>query len=146
MTKYLYVLAAVAALASSQASAEQAPYAGMEKRSIKAMSSERVADIKAGKGVVYALTAELNGYPGPRHVQDLAEKLKLNPLQIKKTQFLFDTMQGEAKALGGEMIAREAKLEALFAGGLIDEPNLQTSVTAIAEIEGRLRATHLKYT
>ncbi len=147
LARYIYMLVAVAALAAlaGQAVAQQAPYAGMEKRTIKAMSSARVADIKAGKGAGYALTAELNGYPGPRHVLDLAGELKLGPLQIKKTQLLFDTMQGEAKALGGEMIAREARLEALFAGGGIDEPALQTTVAAIAEIEGRLRATHLKY-
>jgi Spy/CpxP family protein refolding chaperone len=127
------------------AAAEPSPYAGMEGRTIKAMPEARIADIMAGKGAGYALTAELNGYPGPRHVLDLAEELSLSPGQKRRVQTLFDGMQREARALGGELIAREAELESLFAEERIDEPKLRNSVTDIAEIEGKLRMTHLKY-
>ena len=37
-----------------------------------------VADLKAGRGMGLALAAELNGYPGPSHVLELADKLKLS--------------------------------------------------------------------
>lgn len=139
-------LAAIAVLiAPAVPAAERFPYAGLEKRAIKAMQSGRIADIAAGKGAGYALTAELNGYPGPRHVLDLADELKLTPRQMKRIETLFRSMQREAKALGRKLIAGEAALEALFAEGRIDETALQTSVASIAEIEGRLRSTHLKY-
>lgn len=140
-------LATLAAMvvASSGASGEPSPYSGMESRAIKAIPAKRVADIKAGKGAGYALTAELNGYPGPRHVLDLAGELKLSRGQRERTQALFETMRREARALGGDLVAREARLETMFASGRIDVESLRRSVTGIAEVEGRLRATHLKY-
>ena len=50
------------------------PYAGMQARAIKALSAEQIADLKAGRGLSLALAAELNGYPGPRHVLELVEQ------------------------------------------------------------------------
>ena len=135
----------LAAMTVSAAAVEPSPYVGMEGRTIKAMPEARIADIRAGKGAGYALAAELNGYPGPRHVLDLAGELNLSENQTRRVQALFDGMQQEARALGGELIAREAALDSLFAEERIDEPKLRDSVTGIAEIEGRLRITHLKY-
>lgn len=136
---------AVMVVTGPGAVAEPSPYSGMESRAIKAIPAKRVSDIKAGKGAGYAMTAELNGYPGPRHVLDLAGELKLSRRQRERTQTLFETMQREARALGGDLITREARLEAMFASERIDEENLLRTVAAIAEVEGRLRATHLKY-
>jgi hypothetical protein len=56
------------------------PYAGLQARSIKALSAEQIADLKAGRGMSLALAAELNGYPGPRHVLELGEQLSLTEL------------------------------------------------------------------
>jgi hypothetical protein len=57
------------------------PYAGMQARSIKTLSSEQVADLRAGRGMSLALAAELNGYPGPRHVLELGDQLGLTDQQ-----------------------------------------------------------------
>ena len=51
----------------------QPPYAGMQARPIKALSEQQVADLAAGRGMGLALAAELNGYPGPSHVLELAD-------------------------------------------------------------------------
>ena len=56
----------------------QTPYAGMQTRSIKALSDQQIADLQAGRGMGLALAAELNGYPGPSHVLELADKLGLS--------------------------------------------------------------------
>ena len=56
----------------------QTPYAGMQARSIKALSDQQIADLGAGRGMGLALAAELNGYPGPSHVLELADKLDLS--------------------------------------------------------------------
>jgi hypothetical protein len=56
----------------------QTPYAGMQSRSIKALSDQQIADLNAGRGMGLALAAELNGYPGPLHVLELADKLDLS--------------------------------------------------------------------
>jgi hypothetical protein len=45
------------------------------------LSDEQIADLRAGRGMALALTAELNGYPGPLHVLDLADQLALTATQ-----------------------------------------------------------------
>src|SRR5690349_2158483 len=90
------------------------PYGGLERRDVKALSPEQLGDLNAGRGMQLALPAELNGYPGPRHVLDMADALELTPAQRTRTQALFDEMQAKAKALGGMLIERERALDALF--------------------------------
>jgi hypothetical protein len=57
------------------------PYAGLEKRAIKALSDAQIADLRAGRGMDLALPAELNGYPGPVHVLELGDRLGLDAEQ-----------------------------------------------------------------
>ena len=40
-----------------------APYAGMERRAVKALTDREITDLQAGRGMGLALAAELNGYP-----------------------------------------------------------------------------------
>jgi len=49
-----------------------------------------------------ARAAELNGYPGPRHVLDAARdgRLHLSPAQGQAVQRLFDDTAREAQRLG----------------------------------------------
>ena len=77
--KRLAALTALAfALATHISSAEaQQPYAGFNMRPIKALSDQQIADLRAGRGMGLALAAELNGYPGPSHVLELAKSLAL---------------------------------------------------------------------
>ena len=63
MSRFTALIALVLALAPYASSAQaQQPYAGFELRSIKALSDQQVADLKAGRGMGLALAAELNGY------------------------------------------------------------------------------------
>jgi predicted RNA methylase len=82
------VIASIAFVTSAQA---QTPYAGMQTRPIKALSEQQVADLGAGRGMGLALAAELNGYPGPSHVLELADKLELSAEQRANMQRLFDS-------------------------------------------------------
>src|SRR5437588_3273005 len=93
----LLVLITFAAPALAQA---QQPYAGLEARSIKALSEQQIADLRAGRGMGLALAAELNGYPGPMHVLELAEPLGLSDQQRAKMQELFAAVKAEAVPLG----------------------------------------------
>jgi len=52
-------------------------YAGQETRKIKALSEDQIQGYLAGSGMGLAMAAELNHYPGPKHVLELAEKLQL---------------------------------------------------------------------
>src|SRR3954451_7549818 len=99
------LIAAVLVLTVTAASA-QIPYAGMQSRSIKALSEQQLADLGAGRGMGLALAAELNGYPGPSHVLELADKLELTADQRARIKLLFDSMKAEAIPLGTKLIAQ----------------------------------------
>ncbi|MDP1883552.1 MAG: hypothetical protein Q8K88_11820, partial [Bradyrhizobium sp.] len=86
----------------------QPPYAGMQTRPIKALSEQQVADLGAGRGMGLALAAELNGYPGPSHVLELADKLDLTVEQRASVQTLLDSMKVEAVPLGAKLLEQEA--------------------------------------
>ncbi len=92
-------ISAALLLISAAAANAQTPYAGMQTRSIKALSEQQVADLGAGRGMGLALAAELNGYPGPSHVLELADKLNLSTDQRAGVQRLFDSMKAEAVLL-----------------------------------------------
>jgi hypothetical protein len=123
----------------------QTPYAGMQTRPIKALSEQQVSDLNAGRGMGLALAAELNGYPGPSHVLEFADKLELSPDQRNQVQGLFNSMKAEAQPLGSKLIAQETDLDMLFASRAITPDSLKVSTTAIAVTQGELRETHLKY-
>ena len=123
----------------------QSPYAGMQTRPIKALSEQQVADLRAGRGMGLALAAELNGYPGPSHVLELADNLDLTTDQRTKVQGLFDSMKAEAISLGARLIEQEAALDKQFASRTVTPESLKASTAAIATTQGVLRETHLKY-
>src|SRR3954451_2118161 len=107
------IVATITILTASVASA-QTPYAGMQTRWIKALSDQQVADLGAGRGMGFAMAAELNGYPGPSHVLELADKLELSAEQRAGMQRLFDSMKAEAMPLGAKLIEQEAELDKQF--------------------------------
>ena len=119
------------------------PYAGQQARSIKSLSDDEIAALRKGEGMGMAKAAELNGYPGPAHVLQLAVKLGLTEIQQRDVQAIFDRMSAAAKPLGRELIAQEQALGQLFAKGEITPDRLAAATTAIAELQGRLRAVHL---
>jgi LTXXQ motif family protein len=120
-------------------------YAGLERRAVKALSDGEIADLRAGRGMGLALAAELNGYPGPLHVLELADALALTAEQRRRTQELYETMKGEAIPLGERLIAQEGDLHRAFATRTVTVQRLARLAAAISETQGALRAAHLKY-
>ena len=121
------------------------PYAGLEARKIKALSAKETAGYLSGEGMSLALAAELNGYPGPKHVLEFADELRLTDSQRASMGKMFADMKSEAVALGRDIVAREAALDALFAGKKADERRLREAVREIARLRGELRIAHLKW-
>lgn len=93
----ILILASTAALA-------QSPYAGMQTRSIKALSTQQIDDLRASRGMGLALAAELNGYPGPAHVLELSDWLALSPAQKERIKKLFESMKVESAPIGARLI------------------------------------------
>ena len=135
----------IASLALVTSAHAQTPYAGMQSRPIKALSEQQVADLNAGRGMGLALAAELNGYPGPSHVLELADKLELSSDQRVSMQRLFDAMKAEAMPIGARLIEQEAELDRQFAARTVTPESLKASTAAVAATQGILRETHLKY-
>lgn len=138
------IAALVSFLAAPCAAQDAQPYAGQDTRAIAALSEDELAGLRAGAGLGYAKAAELNGYPGPRHVLDLADELELSDEARAKVQAIFDAMQADAVDLGERLIAEEAELDHLFAEGEADEEAVAALTARIALTEGRLRAVHLE--
>jgi hypothetical protein len=130
---------------TSTATFAQSPYSGMQTRPIKALSEQQVADLKAGRGMGLALAAELNGYPGPTHLLELADKLDLSADQRSKLQELFASMKQEALPIGAKLLEQESELDRQFLSHTITPESLKSSTAAIAATQGVLRETHLKY-
>jgi Spy/CpxP family protein refolding chaperone len=126
------------------------PYAGQEVRGIKALSQEDVEGLLAGAGTPFggmAKLAELNGYPGPRHVLDAAAQgeIELTDTQQAEIEALYEEMRADAVALGEQIVALEQELDDAFAGGTISAQILEEKVQESAALYGRLRIIHLKY-
>jgi hypothetical protein len=132
-------------LAGGAAAAEPSPYAGWQERAIRALSPQQVEDYLEGRGMGMALPAELNGYPGPRHVLELAAELDLRPDQLAQAERLFADMRARAIAIGHRILAREAALDELFASGTASEAALREATEELGLLNGRLRAHHLGY-
>lgn len=139
------LLAAVVAALPATALAQHSEYADHEHmgRDIKALAPERIQGLRDGEGLGYALAAELNGYPGPKHVLDMADDLALTDGQRAAVQAIFDRMDVAARDLGGQLIDAERTLDSLFAAHTVDAERLETQLTSIGALDTRLRYTHL---
>ena len=122
------------------------PYRGQINTEIRGLSDQEVSDLRQGRGMGRARAAELNGYPGPRHVLDAAQagQLALTPDQTRAAERLFDGMAREAQRLGEQILREEQGLEGEFRAGRISEADLNARTLRIAALEGKLRAVHLR--
>lgn len=125
------------------AGAGQSPYAGFQSREIKALSDADVRGYREGAGMSLALAAELNGYPGPKHVLELAEPLELTPEQRTKVELVMARMKRDAIRIGEAILDAEKALDAAFRESTIDPKRLDELTATIGSAQGRLRHTHL---
>jgi Spy/CpxP family protein refolding chaperone len=123
--------------------AAEMPYTGQQVRAIKALSEDDITALRNGEGMGLAKAAELNGYPGPAHVLQLASQLGLTETQQREVQTIFDRVSAAAKPLGEELIAQEKALDQLFAKSNITLNRLSATTATIGELQGRLRSVHL---
>jgi Spy/CpxP family protein refolding chaperone len=120
------------------------PYAGEQRRAIKALSDDEVRQLLEGHGAGLARPAELNHYPGPRHVLDLAPALELTPQQDAEARRVFARMHARATALGRQLVDGEREIEAFFASGQTDTAALSRLLEAVGRLQAELRLAHLE--
>jgi len=121
------------------------PYAGRydSASAIRSLTPEEIVQIERGEGAGFALPAELNGVPGPRHVLDMAHDLGLSHEQRARVQTISDDM-GEAVIVAGQRYLSVAQtLEEDFRAGTLTEADLPGRVAEVARLEGELATAHL---
>lgn len=131
-----FALLSTAALAKS-------PYVGQVNAPIKALTAEEQAALLDGQGAGFAKAAELNGYPGPKHVLELSEQLGLSESQLHATQALFDRMRADARAEGAALVEAERALDALYASKSATRESVNAQLARIEALRARLRGLHL---
>ena len=143
-TTVLALLLTLGACASSSSVTQGvSPYVGQETRSIKALSEQEIVSYLEGRGMGFAKPAELNGYPGPMHVLELADALALTAEQRTGTETLMQRHKAEVRALGKTLIGVEEEIEQLFATRGVNPALLRDVLAKSADLQRRIREAHL---
>ncbi|MEM7195134.1 MAG: hypothetical protein AAF402_09300 [Pseudomonadota bacterium] len=128
---------------ASETHQHASPYAGQEDREIKNLSGSDIAELKRGGGWGLAKAAELNGVPGPVHLLELKDEIKLSPNQVSIITQVFEEMRVEAIAKGERLIALERELEQNFSQRTITQDSLRALLDQIGVARSELRYVHL---
>jgi hypothetical protein len=131
---------------SATSSSQISPYARQELRDIKSLSDNDIQSLRNGTGEAFggmAKLAELNGYPGPRHVLDMASELQLTDRQRMEIELIYQNMSNKTKSIGIAIIAIEHDMDRAFANKTITEENLKLMLDKSADLYGQLRVVHL---
>jgi Spy/CpxP family protein refolding chaperone len=139
----LVVGAAVGQTAQRSAGTAHAPYAGQQVRAITSLSADDIEQLAAGKGWGLAKPAELNGYPGPMHVLELADKLGMTAEQRRAVAASFGKMQAAARAVGAKLIEAERAIDDAFRSGKVEPALLGERVRKAETLRAELRLIHL---
>ena len=124
-------------------SQHQSHYAGQESRTIKSLSADDIAELRAGAGWGLAKAAELNGVPGPKHLLEMKDEINLSDEQIAAIEALYSEMNAAAVTLGETLIAQEQQLELRFQNDIPNESELESLLSEIGKTRSALRFVHL---
>jgi len=141
---FLSLLAVPVLVVMGQHHRQPSPSASQDSSNIKSLSAAETEGYLNGRGMGLARAAELNSYPGPMHVLELATPLELTEQQRTATQQAFERMRAAAVRLGRDIVVKERDLNNLFASSRADQTSLQRLTSEIAALQGELRLTHLR--
>jgi Spy/CpxP family protein refolding chaperone len=107
------------------------------------LTAEAVQQLLNGDGLGLARPAEMNGYPGPKHVLELKTELSLTADQERKVEAIRQQMLEAARPLGRSIVEAERALDESFKAGRMSVAELASGTAAIAGLQGQLRRAHL---
>ena len=96
-----------------------------------------------GRGFGMAFPADQNGYPGPMHVLELKDVLRLTPAQEARMTALRTAMFAESRPKSARLFEAEAALRRLFSDGMADEARVRAAVAAVERARTDVRLVHL---
>jgi Spy/CpxP family protein refolding chaperone len=120
------------------------PYVPLAESPVRGLTPEEIEAIRTGAGMRLALPAELNGYPGPKHILELAEPLGLDEATRARVQDLYDRTNAAAREAGDELLARWEALDNAFRAGGLDEATLRMLVERVDGQNAEVRFIHLR--
>ena len=107
------------------------------------LSADDITGLQEGRGMGMARPAELNGYPGPLHVLELADALGLTMDQRMEAQRLREALLAKAQPLGAQIVERERRLDMMFVQQRADREMIEAATAEIGRLRAQLRAVHL---
>jgi len=102
-------------------------------------------NIGEGRGFGMAFVADQQGYPGPLHVLELKDRLKLTPEQETKAQVLLTAMFAGSRPKSAQLLDAERRLRKLFADGKADEAGVKTAIAEVERARSEVRMTHMLF-
>lgn len=129
--------------AANEDELHKSEYTNQVDRAIKSLSANDIKDLTLGNGMGFAKAAELNGYPGPKHVLDMQEELSLEKEQIRSIKLIFEEMKSQAELQGQTLISHEKSLNEHFSNATITNDALEGALKNISEVRSNLRYIHL---
>lgn len=109
----------------------------------QACLEEFEAVVRDGRGFGMAFVADQHGYPGPLHVLELKERLRLDAAQEARVRALLQAMFDAARPKGARLLEAEARLRRLFADGTADASAVRAAVAEVEQARTELRLVHL---
>jgi Spy/CpxP family protein refolding chaperone len=113
---------------------------------VPGLGIDEIEELRQGHGMGQARVAEVQGYPGPRHVLDAwhAGELALTSEQSAQVQAIMRVMTREAQRLGVLVLDAERGLADAFRSGRIDASTLRADLERITALRSELRLVHLQ--
>lgn len=142
-TQIALFAASIAFAAPAFSEASHQPYKGFEAREITSLSQADIDELEEGAGWGLALPAELNGYPGPAHLIELAAQLGLADDQVESIEAIYDAMKADAVQKGRALIEAERALDKGFRSGGMSPAELKELIEGAETARAELRFVHL---
>ena len=134
-------LAAAAAIAWAQHGHGSMGAEGHQVAQACATEFEKV--VSDGRGFGLAFAADQNGYPGPMHIVELRDRLKLTADQEAKVQELTHAMFAESRPKSARLLEADARLRHLFVEHAADEATVRAAVAEVDRARSEVRLVHL---
>lgn len=129
--------------ASGQHEHAASSYAHTQSDEIPTLTAEELAQLRNGDGMGLARPAELNHFPGPKHVLEMADALDLTEAQALLIEQIRMDMNARAIEKGLEIIEGERHLAALFESGEAKIADVERITSHLGVRRGELQMIHL---
>jgi Spy/CpxP family protein refolding chaperone len=136
-------LGALATVVGAQHSGHAPGTGGDPHRRLAAAQEEFDRVLAAGRGGGLAFVADQNGYPGPLHVLELKDHLRLTPEQEQRMHALVTAMFAASRPRSAALLDAEARLQARFAKGIADAASIEAAVAEAERARAEVRLVHL---